>query len=471
MTEASTAVTEFIDAASLDAFPEEVIREGKRCLLDGIGVILAGSTEASSRIARERVRSFDGEPASLLYGVDPFRAPSALAALVNGVSGHAMDYDDTQLSTSPDRIFGLLTHPTIPPLSAGLGVAERLGASGERFLEAFLTGFEVECKIAEAIDPDHYRGGFHTSGTVGTFGAAVCAAKLLGLGPREIEMTLGIAASMASGIRVNFGTMTKPLHVGRAAQNGVAAAELAAGGFEAGDAPLDGSWGFFQVFGGGFEEEKIVGALGDPHSIVDPGVSVKPYPCGSLSHPSLDAMLELVEEADVRPEGIERVVFRAGKNILEPLRYETADNALEAKFCLPFLLSSIAIRRSAGIREFTDEFVTSEPVQEMMRKVDLVHDREIEAKGFERMRSVIEVELADGRTLVGEAGPYRGGPERPLTREELREKFTECATLVLEPDDVDAAIEAIESIEGLGEIGELSETLTPRAPALKGSAS
>jgi len=166
---------------------------------------------------------------------------------VNAGSGHAMDYDDTQLSTTPDRTFGLLTHPTVPVLAAALAVAERQGASGAAFLDAFLIGFEVECKVAEAIDPDHYLRGFHSTGTMGTLGAGAAAAKLLHLDAPAVSHMLAIASSMASGIRVNFGTMTKPLHAARAAQNGVAAAELASRGFTGGDNGLDGEWGYFQV--------------------------------------------------------------------------------------------------------------------------------------------------------------------------------------------------------------------------------
>ena len=255
-----------------------------------------------------------------------------------------MDFDDTQLSSSPDRLFGLLTHPTIPPLAAALALGERRAASGAAVLEAFVAGFEVECKIAEAIDPNHYIKGFHSSGTIGTFGATIAAAKMLKLDRTALGHALGIAASMAAGIRVNFGTMTKPLHVGRAAQNGVMAAELAAKGFTAGADALDGPWGFFQILGGGFDAGRIVGVLGSPFTIVEPGVSIKPYPCGCLGHPTMDAMLKLVVEHDVQPDQIQQIRLRAGSNILKPLRYRIASSELEAKFCPAFMLSSIAIR-------------------------------------------------------------------------------------------------------------------------------
>jgi 2-methylcitrate dehydratase PrpD len=196
-----------------------------------------------------------------------------------------------------------------------------------------VTGFEVECRIADAIHPDHYRKGFHTSGTVGTFGAAAAAARLLRLDAGATASALAIAASLAAGIRVNFGTMTKPLHVGRAAHNGVTAAELAARGFTGASGALDPPWGFFSVFsfGGGFEERRIVGKLGDPWAIVNPGVSIKPYPCGVLGHPSMDAMRSLVTAHDIKPEQIRAIRLRAGSNILNPLRYGIATSELASR--------------------------------------------------------------------------------------------------------------------------------------------
>jgi 2-methylcitrate dehydratase PrpD len=344
----------------------------------------------------------------------------------------------------------------VPVLAASLAVAEHQRASGRAFLEAFLVGFEAECKIAEAIRPEHYLRGYHSTGTLGTFGAAAAAAKLLALTPAQTAHALGIAASLASGIRVNFGSMTKPLHAGRAAENGVTAAQLAARGFTAGGDPLDGEWGFFQVAGGGADLPRLIGALGNPYSIVTPGVSVKPYPCGSLGHPTMDAMLKLVTDHDVRPEQIARVRVRAGSNILEPLRYKTAKTALEAKFCLPFMMAAIALRRRAGIREFTDAFVSSPAVQALMARVDTTFDPAIEARGFDRMRSVVEVELTDGRTLSQASDErYRGGPERPFTRAELHEKFADCASLILPAEKIGAALAAIESVDRLARIDEL----------------
>ena len=458
------AVVEFIQASRWQELPAEAVTIAKRCIIDGLGVMLAGSTQAAAIMVRDHVRDAGGRSDATVFGPVPFRAGAAAAALVNGTSGHALDWDDTQLATSADRIFGLLTHPTVPPLVAALAVGERQRASGAQFLEAFLTGFEVECKIAEAIHPDHYKKGFHSSGTIGTFGAAVATAKLLGLDRDAIAHTLAIAASSASGIRVNFGTMTKPLHVGRASQNGVVAAELAQRGFTGGHDALDPPWGFFQVFshGQGFDADRIVGTLGNPHTIAWPGVSIKPYPSGVLGHPTMDAMRRLVIKHDVQPEQITAIRVRAGSNILNPLRYPIAHNELEAKFCPAFMVGAIALRRKAGIHEFTDEFVQSAAVQQMMAKVERVLDPEIEAKGFEKIRSTVEVDLQDGRTLVEHADErYRGGPDLPFTREELHEKFADCASLVLPAPAIEHAFALVESLDQLPDISELARALEP----------
>ena len=462
-TRATAAVIEFITQWNLDRFPAEAVSLAKQSVIDGLGVILAGSTAHGTAIVRDYAQAGGEVAESTVLGAGSFSCRAASAALVNATAGHALDFDDTQLSSSPDRIFGLLTHPTIPPLAAGLALGERLGVSGRQLLEAYLIGVEVECKMVEAINPTHYENGFHTSGTFGTFAAMACAAKLLGLNAETLAHALAMAASMSSGIRLNFGTMTKPLHVGRAAQNGVMAAELAARGHTGGADALESPWGFFRVFtmGAGWDPSRLVGALGNPPSIVSPGVSLKPYPCGSLGHPSMDAMLKLVETHDVKPEQVRAVRFRAGSNILNPLRYPTAHSELEAKFCPAFMMASLVLRRKAGIHEFTDEFVSSAPVQAMMQKVTTVRDAEIEARGFDRMRSIIEVDLTDGRTLVEEADErYRGGPEKPFTREQLHGKFSDCASLVLRPDAIANTLERLESLEQVPDIRDLIGVVT-----------
>jgi 2-methylcitrate dehydratase PrpD len=455
---------EFVANLKFRDLPDEALRIAKRCVLDGLGLMFAGSDQPCTSIVKRQSMALGIVPDAIVLGAEATKLAAPLAAFVNGTAGHAMDWDDTQLSVTPDRIYGLLTHPTIPSLAAGLAVSEKTGkVSGKDFLTAFLAGFEVECKIAEAIRPDHYKKGFHTSGTVGTFGAAMTAGKLLGLSGSQLCHALGASASLAAGIRANFGTMMKPVHVGRAAFNGVSAALWAADGFGACPEGLDGQWGFFQVMGGGFDREKIIGCFGKPHTIIDPGVSIKPYPCGVLTHPSMDAMLALVKENDLKPDDVAEVVLFAGYNILNPIRYQVAQNELQAKFCMPFLLSAILISRRAGVKEFTDHYVKSAPVQAMMRRVRTEFDPSIEAKGYEKIRSRVEVVLKDGRKIARDSGEaYRGGPDNPLSDKDLQAKFTDCSEKLLDAKARKNIFAAVSGLEDTRDMKELISLLGPK---------
>jgi 2-methylcitrate dehydratase PrpD len=300
----------------------------------------------------------------------------------------------------------------------------------------------------------------HSSGTVGTFGAYAAAAKLVGLDGDKLRSGFGIAASFAAGIRCNFGTMTKPLHVGRAAENGVTAVLLAARGFTADPDALDGPWGFFAVQGGGVTAEKVAQGFGKVWTIVEPGVSIKPYPCGVLTHPTIDLMLKLVTEHDVKPEEIDAVKVYAGTNILKPIRYPIAANHLQAKFSLPAALAMIALARKAGKREFSDEFVASTSMQAMQRRISTELDPAIERMGFDKMRSRIEIRLKNGGTVEGWADErYRGGPENPLSDADLEAKVRSCCDGVLDAEKQTALINAAWSIAQLPDASNLMQII------------
>jgi len=449
----------FVASVRYEDFPPEALPIAKRCMVDGIGVTLAGSTETCARIITNHIAAIGGRPESCILGKGKRKAPVQLAALANGTAGHAMDWDDTALSTVPDR--SVLIHPTLPPLAAALALGEKLGVSGRDLLTAFLVGYEVECKIAESIHPEHWLRGFHTSNTCGVFGATAAAAKLLGLPAARVRSALGITSSLAAGLTVNLGTMVKPLHVGRAAENGILSAMLAASGYEGHPEALEAPKGFFNAYAGGFYADRISGKFGRPFSILDPGVSIKPYPCGVVGHPAMDAIRALVIAHNLRPEEVKQVRVATGSNVLPPkgpLRYHKAQNELQAKFCVPFQMASIIIRRKAGLKEFTDEFVQSPAVQEMMDRVETVVDPAIDALGGDKIVSIIEVRLKSGEILRGKSPEhYRGGPRNPLSREELAEKFYDCAQRVLDPEQARNLLEAIESLEGLPDIRPLVE--------------
>jgi 2-methylcitrate dehydratase PrpD len=449
----------FIETVTFEDIPAEALRIGKRCLLDGLGLFVAGSEEHSLDILVGEALEMGGREDALLLGTDA-KVPAPMAARVLGTAGHAHDWDDSQVSVDPAHIYGLLTHPTIPPLTAAIVMAQRIGnVSGKDFMLAFLTGFEVESKISEWMLPQHYMQGMHSSGTVGHFGAFAAAAKLMGLTGEQLRHGFGIAASFAAGIRCNFGTMTKPLHVGRAAENGITASLLAARGYTADPQALDGPWGFMAVQGGGASPDKLAQGFGKTWTIAEPGVSIKPYPCGVLTHPTIDLMLRLVEEADIQPEDVETVTVHAGTNILKPIRYPVAANHLQAKFSLPAALAMIALARQAGKVEFSDAFVASDAMQAMQRRISTELDPEIEAQGFDKMRSRITIRLKDGAEVAGWADErYRGGPENPLSDAEVEAKARSCCDGVLDIKAQDQLIQqawAVLDMENVGDIAKL----------------
>jgi 2-methylcitrate dehydratase PrpD len=282
----------------------------------------------------------------------------------------------------------------------------------------------------------------------------------MGLKGEALRHALGIAASFAAGIRCNFGTMTKPLHVGRAAENGITAARLAARGFTADPTALDGRWGFLAVLGGGFSEGKAEAGFAGPLSIVSPGVSIKPYPSGILTHQSMDAMLRLIKADDVQSGEIERIAFFAGSNILNPIRYPIARNHLQAKFSMAALLAMIALYRRAGRREFTDECVGSSEMQEMQRKISVELDPDIEAQGFDKIRSRLELTKSDGVMITEWADErYRGGPDLPMTDDEVAEKFHACTDGLIEPAAAQHLIAEVWRIDELADARRLLDAV------------
>ncbi len=453
-----TTVTEeaaqFIETVTLDDISDEALHIGKRCIIDGLGLYVAGGEEHSLEILIAEAQAMGGREDANLLTTDQ-QVPAPMAARVLGTAGHAHDWDDSQVSIDPAHIYGLLTHPTIPPLSSAIIMAQTKGSvSGRDFMLAFQTGFEVECKISEWMLPQHYMSGMHSSGTVGTLGAFATAAKIIGLKGEKLRSGIGIAASLAAGIRCNFGTMTKPLHVGRAVENGITAAQLAARGFTADPQSLDGPWGFLAVQGGGCSPEKLSQGFGKTLTMVEPGVSIKPYPCGVLTHPTIDLMLRLVGEADIKPDDIETVTVHAGTNILKPIRYPIAANHLQAKFSLPAALSMIALARKAGKVEFSDAFVASDAMQAMQRRMRTELDPEIEAQGFDKMRSRITITLKDGREVAGWADErYRGGPENPLSDKEVEDKARSCCDGVLSTAQQDALLKSAWGVLDLEDAG------------------
>jgi 2-methylcitrate dehydratase PrpD len=439
--------------------PSDVIQLARGFILDGLGVALAGSTDQCARLVQRHVRRMGGSAECSIVGTSA-SAPAPQAALANGVAGHAMDYDDTQLSTSKEAVYGLLTHPTTPVLAAVLAVGQTQKITGAEFVLAYVLGVEVECRIADAINPRHYQSGFHSTSTMGGLGAAMAAGKILGMKEPQLLMTLGIAASMASGLRENFGTMTKPLHAGRAAENGVTAALLARDGFTAARNILEARRGFFNAMAGGFDESKVSGRLGSPYFMKQPGISIKPYPSGSLSHPAQDLILDLVRAHDLKAEDIEHIDVGTNSNVPNALIYPMPKTALEGKFSIPFCMAIAVIERKAGIAQFQDRKVRDQKVIELMKRITLYVDEELERLGYDQVRSRVRVKLKDGRVVGDRYDVARGHPTKPMSWAELTEKFRDCAGLVLSRKKVDETIRLLEQFQDLKSLRPLMRALT-----------
>ena len=452
-------VAEFIAGTTLDDVPDEVRALGAKSLLDGLGLALAGSVAESSRLVRAHIAALRSSGESLAIGT-ALRLPARFAALANGTAIHADDYDDTQLAVAPDRVYGLLTHPTAPVLPAALAVAEAGGRSGGDLVTAYHVGVEVETKIAEAIAPRHYDDGFHTTATVGCFGAAAAVANLRGCSPRTAAVALGLAGSHAGGLRESFGTMTKPLHAGRAAEAGVVAVDLAASGFSATARVLEAPRGFFQAAGGGYDDASIRDRLGAPWTFAAPGVSIKPHPSGSLTHPAMHALAALVAEHDLRPQQVERVRVGTSRHLPNALIHHRPRSALEAKFSMEFCLAIVLLERRAGLAEFRDEVVRRPDVQALIERVDFEVDAEAEAAGFDRMTSLLRVELRDGRRLGARADFAPGSPALPMSYADVAAKFRACADFAgWPPDRAEQAIALVATLDDLDDVRELTRLL------------
>ena len=453
----------FVIGSSYADLPAETIEIAKRCIVDGLACMLAGSAEPAPAILRELAKEMGGAKDARTVGQASTMVPVHIAAQINGMSGHALDYDDTALSEEKDR--SVLIHPTVQPLSACLALGEKLGSSAKDFLTAFILGFEVQVKIAESINAEHFTGGrgFHTSGTIGIFGATIAASKLLGLDYKQTTNAIGIASTMSAGVGANHGTMSKPLNMSRAAENGVTAAVFAAHGMTGPNNALEAGRGFFEAFGGGYEPDKILGRMGNPWAIIYPGTSIKPYPSGVVGHPGMDTMKKLVEKHDIKPEDVESIEVRTGANVITPgpLRIPHANTELEAKFCVAFQMAAIVLRRKAGLSEFSDAFVQSAECQDMQKKVTAVLDDEIVAMGKGRIVARITLKTKDGKTYFEQSDPYyRGGPRNPLTWEEVSEKFRDAAQGVLTDEKMAAFLALAKDFETLSDLNGFLDTVT-----------
>ena len=286
------------------------------------------------------------------------------------------------------------------------------------------------------------------------------ASKLYGLGLEPTLRALAVAASQAGGLRENFRTMTKPFHAGRAAESGVLATDLARDGFTATDRILESPRGFFQAHGGGYALDAIQGKLGKPWTLLDPGVSIKPHPSGSLTHPGMTTMLELILEHDIAPDDIERVDVGTNHNMPNALIHHQPTTELQAKFSMEFCMAILLLERRGGLTEFLDEVVNRSDVQDMIRKVYFGVHPEAEAAGYNKMTTIIDIRLKDGRTMSGRADFGKGSPANPMSYDEVADKFRGCARFAnWDAERTERIVETVSHLEELESVRELTRLL------------
>jgi 2-methylcitrate dehydratase PrpD len=442
-------LVEFVLKTTLAECPEAALVQIRRAALDTIGCMLAGATEPVAGIVREVARAEGGMPLCTVIGTS-LRTSPTWAALANGAAGHAHDFDDTN--------FALLGHPSVPLLAAALASGEAEMADGATVALAYVIGFEVDAALGIALNPDHYTRGWHATTSIGTLGCAAAAARLLGLDAGETGHALGIAASLASGLKENFGSMTKPYHAGHAARNGVLAAQLARGGMTASESALDGRQGYAAALSGVALPADVFDRLGQRWEIVTSGIAVKPYPSCALTHSAIDALVELRTAHRLDPALVADVEVGVNRVVPDVLRHERPTSPLERKFSMPYCAAAALARGGVALRDFEDGPVDP-VVGELIPRVRMVVDPSLPDTLAQQAWTRVTITLTDGRVLGSPACGARGHPDQPLSTEALREKFLACASSALTRDDAEGIAEQIERFEDIPDIRALTSRL------------
>ena len=448
----TTILADFVAKSRWEDCPAPAVAAARGAILDCLGVMLAGSLEPSARILQAVSLAEGGSPLCTVVGAGR-RTGAVWAALCNGTAAHALDFDDTN--------FTLLGHPSAPVLAAGLAAGELALADGQALVHAFLLGFEVETTLAAVINPEHYDHGWHATCTLGTLGAAAAAARLLGLDTPQIRTALAVAASQSSGLKENFGTMTKPFHAGHAARSGVLAALLAREGWTASEQALEGPQGFFNVLGAGSRRLEALDTLGAPWKILSSGVAVKPYPSCACTHSIIDGALELRRAHGLRPEDVAEVTVGVSALVPRILIHSDPRTGLEAKFSAEFSAAAALCEGRVGIATFRDDKTRDPAIRALMPRVRMRVDPDIPGDLERHMWTRVTVHLEDGRSWSVGPREVPGDPSKPLTPEALREKFEECARLALPADRVESVRQMLESLETCPDLRSLTAILSP----------
>ena len=449
----------FYSALGYEDLSPQVVDRAKYFCLDYLGVAIRGSTTPSSRAIHGAVRVLSPNGDSVVMGTS-MRASPEYAALANGAAAHSLEMDDVQNDSS--------LHPAVATFPTAFACADVVGAggdapvSGRQLITAVTSGYDVMVRLGRALDPRrHYARGFHPTGTCGTFGAAVVASHLLGLGSRETAWAMGVAGSQAAG-SLEFlaeGAWTKRMHPGWAAHSGMIAALLSREGFIGPTTILEGRDGFLHGYTDDADHSKVIEGLGDTFYINK--VSIKPHSCCRYKQGPLDCILEIVRENQLTADQVEKVtvgVLQAGYNVIAAPEEQKRNpkNVVDAQFSMPFGAAIAILNGRATLNEYTEENLNSPQVKELMEKVSCVQDPALEANYPSRWPAWGEVETSDGRTLRAEVEFPKGDPENALSWEELKDKFRDLTRPVISPERQEAIIASVDSLETLEDVRELA---------------
>jgi len=424
--EATTrTLASYVVAARYADIPIPVRDEALRSLVNWAGCAIGGSRHEAVNRALAAVKPFSGAPESSILGRTQ-RIDVLNAALLNGISSHVFDFDDTHLKT--------IIHPAGPVASALLPLAERIPMTGAELLHAFILGVEVECRIGNAVYPAHYDVGWHITGTAGVFGAAAAVGKVLGLDVQQMTWALGIAGTQSSGFREMFGTMCKSFHPGRAAQNGLLSAHLAKENFTSSDRVLEAPRGFGFVMSADRDFSEVTKNLGEHFEISLN--TYKPFACGIVIHPAIDGAVQLRNAHQLTAEMIESIKLRVAPLVLELTGKRTPRVGLEGKFSVFHSVAVAIIHGAAGESEYADDVVTNSDVIALRDRVDALVDRSIRDD-----EAHVSIYLKDGRVLEKHVEHALGSLERPMSNEDLERKFLRLCEGVLSTEQAQRVLD------------------------------
>ena len=409
-------------AETPDISDQNALDKARNAVLDTIGVMIAGAPDQAAKRVRRAVALWGNGPATVVGQSEKLAAP--WAALANGTAAHVLDFDD---SFSP--VSGHSSAVMVPAL---LALAEAEGVTGHAILDAYVVGLEIQARIGQAVNVEHYKLGWHSTSTVATIGSAAGCARLLGLNTDCMRNAISIAVSTAAGSKRQFGTMAKPMHAGLAAKNAVMAASLAAAGIEASEEPLDGMWGFRDLYAGdaspGFDE--AMASLGDPLAIEEFQLNVKVYPCCASTHTSLDGLLALKAENGFSAEDVDSIKTTVPPINFNNLMYPDPKSEMEKRFSMQYCLSTAMTTGDVIVSDFQPGADMPDAVREFIPKVEMIKDEKPDANPAHPTH--IEITLRDGRTLAADIDKQKGTKAFPLVDADYERKFLGCATMGLD---------------------------------------